>query len=85
MAAFGEEAREILGADATEKLINRWVLTSLDEVWREKINEYGLALDWPVTEEAIPIIEECLEKKDPAALEQWEQAQMDQMKDGEDW
>lgn len=62
-----------------------WVLSALDDKWREEIDDTGLGLEWTATPEAIPIIEECLQKKDGTAYSQWVQSQLDAMKDGEVW
>lgn len=62
-----------------------WVLSALDDKWREEIDDTGLGLEWTATPKAIPIIEECLEKGDGTAYQQWVQSQLDNMKDGEVW
>lgn len=62
-----------------------YVLSALDDKWREEIDKSGLGLGWTATPEAIPIIEECLEKQDGTKYQQWVQAQLDNMKDGEIW
>lgn len=62
-----------------------WVLSGLDDKWREEIDDAGLGLGWTATPGAIPIIEECLEKGDGTAYNQWVQSQLDNMQDGEVW
>ena len=88
MGKFVEETRreaEKVAAENPDIDVDSYILGVLDEKWREDIDESGLALGWGVTPSAIPIIEECLEKKDGAALRRWKKEQVDCMKDGEVW
>lgn len=77
-----EAAQKYPDANASE---DEYVLVALDDMYRELVDEQGIGLEWTATTEAIPIIEECIEKKDPTAYNQWVQKEIDAIPDGVVW